>query len=111
MRTLDFAILQQTVKARPNKIRVLLKDNIEHVSTADKLHVATELYRNVFACEIPSQPTINLHLLYDQLDLVGLTSLSLPFSCEEILRAIKLSSNNSSPGPDGFTNKFCKANA
>lgn len=79
-RSLNSFILQQNVKLDETKSRCQSRTILEHFGTVDEQHIATEFYRNIFGCEIPSQPAINLHLLYGQLDSVSLVNLSLPFS-------------------------------
>lgn len=50
-------------------------------------------------------------MLYGHSENIDLSSVSVPFSWEEILWAIKHSPNNRSPGPDGFTNELFRAYA
>ena len=78
---------------------------MQYYQNGHKLNLATAYFANILGQPAPSLPTVQLSALYSPVDLSELVD---AFSWAELVRAIDMSPNNRSPGPDGFTNEFYK---
>ena len=85
-----------------------MHNGVEHFSISEKLKIAMAFFQDIFSSR-PNDPlAVDLAAVYSQVDFLDLSTLEKSFSWDEIVRAIKLSPNNRSHGPDGFTNEFYK---
>jgi hypothetical protein len=79
-------------------------DGMFFFSHKEKEHILSDYYRDILGNSVATQEFIDLEEVYPtQIDLSTLTQ---PFSEDEILNVLKLIPRDKSPGPDGFGSGF-----
>jgi hypothetical protein len=79
-------------------------DGMFFFSHKEKEHILSDYYRDILGNSVATQEFIDLEEVYPtQIDLSTLTQ---PFSEDEILNVLKLIPRDESPGPDGFGSRF-----
>jgi exonuclease III len=93
-----------STQLRANTIKTVESEGVRFFTHKEKERMLTAYYRSILGNQAVSYPLIDLPDLYPvQCDLSSLTK---PFSEQEILAALKQISQDKSPGPDGFGSRF-----
>jgi hypothetical protein len=93
-----------SARLRVNTIKIVESEGVRFFTHKEKECVLTTYYRSILGNQAVYYPLIDLPDLYPvQCDLSSLTK---PFSEQEILTALKQIPRDKSPGPDGFGSGF-----
>ena len=101
MKTRNSSTPLQIATPEKDRIRVLMRDDIQHYENSVKLTIAVQFFTSLFGQESLSLPVIDTANLYDQLD-ISMLDEPISWAETEIVDAINRSPGNRSPGPDGF---------
>jgi hypothetical protein len=100
----SFYHARASARLRTNKIKIIEQEGMCFFTHKEKERIFTDYYRDILEKSAQIQSLIGLDEVYPNQE--DLSSLSQPFTEQEVLKALKQIRRDKSPGQDGFGSAF-----